>query len=226
LNLNCKKINIICCYLLRILFHLLVILCLGDAMTRKDFAEGLSFWKLFFFFVIGCLFGTLFEELLYFAMHGSYSCRAGVLYGPFSPLYGFGVVLILLILGRKNNSRGIFLTFILSSLLGGVTEYVVSLIVELFFKIRFWDYSNMFLNIHGRTTIPFMAAWGLFATILLKVLYPFLSKYIEKIPKRIGKLIGLLLLVFLIHSTAWLRAGHFFLNFHPVCFGAALFLMW
>jgi len=147
-------------------------------MEKKVFAKNLSFWKLFWFFVLGSLFGTIFEEILYFVLHKSFSSRAGVIYGPFSPLYGFGVVLFLLTLGWGNENRGIVKTFFLASLIGGIVEYLVSFFVEIFFQIRFWDYSHMLLNIHGRTTILFMFAWGLFATILLKFIYPKISKWI------------------------------------------------
>jgi len=167
-------------------------------MEKKVFAKGLCFWKIFLLFVIGCIFGTLFEEILYFIQQKSFTSRAGLIYGPFSPLYGFGVVLLLILLGKKNETRGIIKTFLLSSIIGGITEYIVSFLVEIFFQIRFWDYNGMVLNIHGRTTIPFMLAWGLFATIFLKFIYPHVSNWIEKIPRKVGIICSVLLLLFLI----------------------------
>lgn len=167
-------------------------------MEKKVFAEGLCFWKLFLFFVIGSLFGTYFEELLYFVKNQSFSSRAGLIYGPFNPLYGFGVVLFLFFLGRKSESRSIVKTFIYAAILGGIMEYIVSFVVEVFFHIRFWDYSSMFLNIHGRTTVLFMVAWGFFATLLLKFIYPYVSKWIEKIPVRVGTICSILFLLFLL----------------------------
>lgn len=165
---------------------------------NHTFANGLCFWKYFVFFVLGCLFGTFFEEILYFFQHQSTSSRAGVIYGPFSPLYGFGVVLLLFFLGKKNRERGILKTFFLASFIGGITEYLVSFIIEFFFSIRFWDYSDLFLNLHGRTTIPYMLAWGVFGTILLKLIFPFCSKWIEKIPPRVGKILCTILFLFLL----------------------------
>ena len=166
-------------------------------MTKEIFAEGLSFWKLFLFIVIGCLFGTYFEELLYSFQNKTFSCRVGVIYGPFNHLYGFGVVLFLILLGKNNKERGILKTFFYASFIGGITEYIVSYFCELFFQFRFWDYSNMTFNIHGRTTIPFMFAWSFFSTILLKVIYPFVSKWIERIPRKIGVVLSSIFLFFL-----------------------------
>lgn len=171
-------------------------------MKNRVFAKGLSFWKLFLFFVIGCIFGTFFEEILFYVQYGSYSSRSGVLYGPFSPLYGFGVVMYLILLGKDNENRGIIKTFLFATFIGGIVEYVVSFLVELFFQIRFWDYSNMFLNIHGRTTIPFMLAWGLFGTILLKIIYPYFSNWIEKIPFKIGMIFSFILLLFFLFDMS------------------------
>lgn len=165
---------------------------------NKIFAKGICFDKLFIFFVLGSLFGSFYEEIIFFFQTGSWTSRHDLLYGPFSCLYGFGVVLFLLLLGKKNEQRGIIKTFIYASLIGGITEYITGWLSEVFLHIRFWDYSNEFLNIHGRTTIPYLFAWGFFATILLKVIYPFLSKYIEKIPYQIGKVFCIMLLIFMI----------------------------
>ena len=82
-------------------------------------------------------------------------------------------------------------------MIGGVTEYLTGWIADTIFKVKFWDYSNQFLNIQGRTTVPFMFFWGLGGTILMKVIYPFLSKWIEKIPYRIGTIIYRIFFVFL-----------------------------
>lgn len=166
-------------------------------MDKKVFADGLCFWKYFLFFVFGCIFGTYFEELLTLFLHGSFSHRDGLLIGPFSPLYGFGVVAFLLSFGKMKN-KGYFFTILMCALLGGFLEFLVHLIIEIVYGIKFWDYSSMFLNIGGRTTIPFMIVWGIFGMVLLKFIYPLLSKWIEKIPYKIGFFLCSLLFIFLL----------------------------
>ena len=68
---------------------------------------------------------------------------------------------------------------------------------EIFVGTTSWDYSNHFLNIGGRTTIPFMFVWGLLSLIYVKKIYPFISKVIENVPYNLMKTITICLVVFL-----------------------------
>ena len=89
-----------------------------------------------------------------------------------------------------------------SSLLGGIFEYITSLVLDVWLHAKFWDYSNMFLNINGRTTILFMIIWGVIGVIILKFIYPFLSNLVEKIPYKIAFPIYLIVLIFMIFNVA------------------------
>lgn len=164
---------------------------------KKVFAKGLSFDKIFIFFLIGSIFGSFFEEIQWFVKTKTWTSRHDLLYGPFSTLYGFGMIIFLIILAPKNNKRGIIKTFICAFFIGGILEYIAGFLAEKIFSIKFWDYSSMFLNINGRTTIPIMIIWGIFATLLLKVIYPVISNLIEKIPYIIGKTLCTILLIFI-----------------------------
>ena len=53
----------------------------------------------------------------------------------------------------------------------------------------FWDYSDMPLNIGGRTNVLFMFFWGLLSVVWIKILYPALSKVIERIPRLTGTIL-------------------------------------
>lgn len=167
-------------------------------MEEKVFAKGFCFAKVFIFFVIGCLLGTYYEELLWFFQHHEWSSRDGLIYGPFSPIYGIGILIFVVLLGKKNDQRSLLKTFLYAALIGGVTEYLTGWIADTIFGVQFWDYSHEFLNIQGRTTIPFMVVWGIGGTILMKVIYPFVSKWVEKIPYRIGMPIYLIFLFLLL----------------------------
>ena len=125
-------------------------------MKEKVFAKGFCFFKIFIFFLLGSIFGSLFEEIQWFIEIGTFTCRCDLLYGHFSTLYGFGIVLFLLILVPRNNQRGFMKTFFYSFFLGGIFEYFAGLFSEKILNIKFWDYSTMFLNINGKTTIPIM----------------------------------------------------------------------
>lgn len=171
-------------------------------MKENRFAQGLCFYKIFLFFVFGSLFGSYFEEIQWFIKHDCLTSRHDLLIGPFSTLYGFGMVLFLILLGPKNNQRSIFRTFFYACFIGGIFEFIAGVLAENICHIKFWDYSNLFLNIGGKTSIPIMLIWGLLGTLELKILYPILSNLIEKIPITIGKIITIFLFLFFLFDMS------------------------
>lgn len=182
-------------------------------VTLKDegkFAQGLGFKKLFFIFLIGSVLGTIYEDILVYMQTGVFMLHRGVIWGPFNVIYGFGAALMCWLLLRKpyNNWQ----IFGMATLLGGAVEYGVSLLQEIFTGTTSWDYSDLILNINGRTTIPIMIVWGVMGLALVKLVYPICSDLIERIPIRLGNSLFWLLLVFmildcLISWTAIMRQG-------------------
>ena len=169
--------------------------------TKKEekFAEGFCFYKVFLIYVIGCMIGTYYEEILTFCRSGQWLSRQGIIYGPFNPVYGFGFLAFTVLLCR-NLERKWWLTYLYSCLIGGATEMASSLIGEYVFKANAWDYSDKFLNIMGRTTIPYMLFWGAGGLIFVKLVYPALSRFIELLPKRIGNVIMPSFMIFVLVS--------------------------
>lgn len=170
------------------------------ARTHK-FAEGMNLKKLFWVFVIGCIFGTYYEELLtvvYSLITDGvfyWSPRRGVLWGPFSPIYGFGAAFMTLALIGKNDKW--YVSFLKAALIGGIFEYMVSFFQEVFLHTVAWDYSGFFLNIGGRTTVPYMVAWGALGVVFVHFVYPTIEHMIESIPKKKGEVLTKVLMIFL-----------------------------
>ena len=165
-------------------------------IRKERFAEGYyNFYKLVILFAIGCIIGDLYEVTLHFIKNGEIVARRGVIYGPFNPVYGFGLILMVLLLGKVKKT---WKMFIYGATIGGTFEYVCSLIQEKVYGSYAWDYSNLPLNIGGRTTIPYALFWGLLAIGVMKVIVPRMSFAIERIPIRFGKVATCFLAVFLI----------------------------
>ncbi len=181
---------------------------------KTKFAEGKSFEKLFFIFLIGSFFGAIYESsygyIRMWIIHEQprWIIHRGVIYGSLNIIYGVGAVIMTIILVTKKRPK--WKTFLYASLLGGLTEYTISYIQEKCLGTISWDYSNKFLNINGRTTIIYMLFWGILGVIFVNHIYPILSKWIEKIPIRYGKiftniLVILVILDMLISFTALYR---------------------
>ena len=164
---------------------------------KKSFAYGLNFYKLFWIFFIGSFIGVVVEVLFCLLVDHRIESRSGVIYGPFNPVYGFGAVVITRALYWLRNKRDIWV-FICGGILGAAFEYVCSWYQETFLGTVSWDYSNTFMNINGRTNLMYALFWGLLSIAWLKLIYPLMSKLIEKIPNKIGKGFTWVLVIFMV----------------------------
>ncbi len=152
------------------------------------FAKGLCFDKLVWVFLVSSFLGALIEMVYCHHIDGFWMNRSSLLYGTFSVVWGFGAVILTVTLQRLRD-RNVLLLFAAGFLIGGSYEYLCSVMSEIVFGTVFWDYSNMPLNIGGRTNVPYCAAWGLLGVIWMKGIYPLMDQYIEKIPTLLGECI-------------------------------------
>ena len=161
------------------------------------FAKGLGFYKLFWLFLIGSLVGDIIETIFVYATSGVLMSRSSLLYGPLSVVWGLGCVLLTIVLYglREKSDRYIFIG---GALLGGVYEYMCSVITEKAFGKVFWDYSAIPFNLNGRINLLYCIFWGALAVIWIKEIYPRMEKLIEKIPMAIGKRLTWILVLLLL----------------------------
>lgn len=141
----------------------------------------LNFFNLFWIFVVCSVLGLAIETVFHLVIFHEYQDRAGLLYGPFSPIYGFGGLLMTIALNRFHD-KPIPVIFLVSAVIGGCFEFFVSWIMQYAFGIVAWNYSGTFLSIDGRTDFMFMCFWGLLGVVWVKLLLPMLLWGINKIP--------------------------------------------
>lgn len=96
----------------------------------------------------------------------------GFLKGPFCPIYGFGVVLVVFLLKDISN---IILVFILSIIITSALEYLTGLVLETLFRCKWWDYSENFMNIKGRICLSFSIFWGIVCVFIIKCVHPIVN---------------------------------------------------
>ena len=152
----------------------------AEAKPKRGFIT-LNFFNLFWIFVVCCVLGLMIEVLFLFALYHEYQDRAGMLFGPFSPIYGFGALLMTIALNRFHD-KPVWVIFLVSAVIGGAFEYFTSWIMEFSFGIRAWDYSGTFLSIDGRTNGMFMAMWGVLGVVWIKLCLPWMLKLVNLIP--------------------------------------------
>ena len=164
------------------------------------FAKGLNGYKLLLVCFIGSFFGVIIEMLWCLVSRGYIESRAGLVYGPFNLLYGFGAVVLTVTLYKFRN-RGAWISFLGGIIVGSVVEYVCSWGQEFVFGTRSWDYSKMPFNINGRICLLYSIFWGILGVLWIKNLYPRMAKLILKIPNRVGKICTWALLAFFVVNT-------------------------
>ena len=167
---------------------------------RAHFAQGLTFYTLFWVFFIGCFVGVVVEIIWCMITKGQYESRTGLIYGPFNLVYGIGALALSLALYRFRN-RGRVFSFVGGFLVGSVIEYACSWFQELVFGSTSWDYSSMPLNINGRICLLYSVFWGVLGIFWIKDIYPRMAKWILKIPNRVGKSLTWVLLAFMIFNS-------------------------
>ena len=167
---------------------------------RAHFAQGMTFYKLFWVFFIGCFVGVVVEIIWCMITKGHYESRTGLIYGPFNLVYGFGAALLSACLYRFRNRSRIF-SFVGGLITGSVVEYVCSWVQEMIFGTTSWDYSNLPFNLNGRICLLYSMFWGILGVMWIKDIYPRMSRWILKIPNRLGKGLTWALLAFMIFNT-------------------------
>ncbi len=164
---------------------------LGRDLTGEGYIK-LNFFNLFWVFLVCCVLGLIIEVVYHmlFVDPGVYQDRAGLLFGPFSPIYGFGAVLLTVMLNRFYR-KNFLVIFLVSALVGGVFEAAVSWWMQTSFGAIAWSYSAelapgipdpMAILFHGRTSTPFMCMWGVLGVMWIKLCLPRLLALINLIP--------------------------------------------
>lgn len=153
-----------------------------------DPGEGyirLDFFNLFWTFMVGSIVGLIVEIIFHMVVvePGIYQDRAGLLWGPFSPIYGVGAVLMTIALNRFKD-RNIIFIFVVCTIIGGGFEYFVSWFMEMAFGASAWDYSDQFLGdiFGGRTCLLFASMFGFLGTVWIKLLLPIFLRLFNLIP--------------------------------------------
>lgn len=154
-----------------------------DKITEKQ--------KIIVYFFIYAFLGWVLETVFCLVTLGTFSKR-GFLYGPLCPMYGFAAVgMIQLLKNIKTNTIGKFLICMIAFT---AFEYIVAVVLESLFGLRWWDYSNEVLNFQGRISLPYSVAWGIVGVIFVEKIHPYMKRQLEKIEKIISDKILVILL--------------------------------
>ena len=127
-------------------------------------------------FVVGGIFGFVYEELFYRIDLDMWTKR-GTTYGPWIPIYAYGALLIILATYRLRKQP--ILVFLVSMLVCGTLEFLTGWALNHFFGTRLWDYNTEiwnWLNIGGYVCLRSVVFFGLSGLFLQYGIVPLLKK--------------------------------------------------
>ena len=116
--------------------------------------------------------------------HGRFA-NSGFLLGPCCPIYGAGGIACWLLLRGTPDASS---QFVAAALVCSVIEYSVGVLLEKTTGARFWDYSHLPFNLHGRICLYWACAFGLGALCICRLVEPALLGLLGHLPVLIVRL--------------------------------------
>ncbi len=120
-------------------------------------------------------------EVLYVFATTRHLQNRGFLTGPFLPIYGFGAILLLLLVYPYVNNP--FLVFLASVVITSALEFFTHLVLDKLFHIKLWDYSGRPFNLQGRICLQNSLAFGGLGLLLLYVIHPVSAMLLGSLPQ-------------------------------------------
>lgn len=105
----------------------------------------------------------------------------------------------------RNNLVLVFLSGVVAAT---ALEYATGYFMELLFKVRYWDYSNVKFNLHGYICLSSSLAWGLLTILLTEVVHQFVARLILGLPvSALFILLGMISCIFIADCIQSVKAA-------------------
>ncbi len=168
----------------------------GFSFLHADYKRDYTPLNFTLFFFTFSFVGWIWEVIYYLVSDGI-AVNRGVLHGPWLPIYGVGGFFVILVLKplRENPLH----MFIGSFVVCGLIEYLASVLLEVLFHQKWWDYNGFFLNINGRVCLEGLMVFGLAGIAFTYFITPMLDSLYNRFSvKRRTIAAGILCVVFVL----------------------------
>lgn len=133
------------------------------------------FAEVLFYFAIYSFLGWVLENVYNYVTAGKF-LKPNFFFGPFKPMYGLAPVILVYSIGANTHwTVTIFLCFFIPT----VVEYVSGFLLEKLTYRKWWDYSNLPLQIHGHICLSFSICWILLSIVCVKLVHPGIAAMYE-----------------------------------------------
>ncbi len=120
-------------------------------------------------------------EVIYCSIPQKRFINRGFLYGPYLPIYGFGSLIVTILLDPLSSWP--LAVFLLAFVLTSCLEYFTSWLLEKLFSVKLWDYSKHKVNINGRVCLLNSTLFGLLGLFAEYVVQPGIDALLADIPR-------------------------------------------
>ena len=126
-------------------------------------------WHIIIYFFVYSFLGWVWETA-YGLVRERRFIYPGFLFGPYCPIYGFGVLLLLVALTPLYETLP--LLFAVAFVVMSALEYATSYVLEKLFHQRWWDYSHERFNLHGRIALKSSLFWAMMSVVIVVLIQP------------------------------------------------------
>lgn len=171
-----------------------------SGFLQVDVVRKYSLLSYVLFFFAFSMIGWIWEVSLHLFSDGRFVNR-GMLFGPWLPIYGTGGVLALFLLHRWVKHP--LTVFVASFVMSGILEYVTAAVLWKTMKLKWWDYTGNFMNLHGRICLEGLLIFAVGCMAVLYFVGPYLDELFLRIPKRIRVAVVAVLLCLFLADVAY-----------------------
>ena len=140
---------------------------------------GYPFWDLFLYFIFYSFLGWVMETC-YCSICEHRLVPRGFLYGPICPIYGTGVLLMILFFTPLK--RNLVLFYVVAVVVMSSWEYFVAWLLETTTHVKYWDYSQFRFNLKGRICLWVALVWGVLSYLVIFYIHPPIEALFQDIP--------------------------------------------
>ncbi|RKJ46150.1 hypothetical protein D7X98_05010 [bacterium 1XD8-76] len=124
----------------------------------------------------------------------------GFMRGPFLPLYGSGAIMMLVVSAPFQHN--LFLTYAAGCVGATVLEYITGVVMEVLFKVRYWDYSDVRFNFQGYICLGTTLSWGFLTILMTHIIHRPIESLLLGIPDGVLSVLVFVLTVFIVADFA------------------------
>ena len=155
---------------------------------------GMTIYQMLWFFMIYAIVGWIVEVSFHVVTLGKIINR-GFLNGPLCPVYGCGVIIVLMVLYGVGQCFGIesdvskaspILLFVIGIIFATLVELIAGFLLDKLFHTRWWDYSECRFNLNGYICLEFSIIWGLAIAFVLGSIQPTFESFVDWFPHTLG----------------------------------------